>query len=214
MSVAAPTPKRDRRRPCGRGPVRARMHSGHRSSTVRAAVRLFRARVRAVSWLAFTCFASLSAAAPTSAQTTAEGTAAQGTAAEGIAAEGTAAPPEGAEALAQRLRARHARDLPRAESLRAPEALVRLRWLAERHRLLLVRARALLLLAGDPSPESRAVVLRVLDSNQAALVRAAALRATSSWPLDRDLRVRLERLAAEADPRLHGPARARLAATE
>lgn len=124
-------------------------------------------------------------------------------------ADGSTAP-AGTQALAARLRARHVRDLPRAESLRAPLDLARLRWLAEHDRWLVVRARALLLLATDGAPETHALVLRVLDSTQPAIVRAAALRATEAWPLDRGLRDRLRRLAREADPRLSEPARRRL----
>ena len=121
--------------------------------------------------------------------------------------------PEGTEALATRLRARHVRDLPRTEALRDPQDLARLRWLAEHHRWLVVRTRALLLLAHDPSADTRALVLRVLDSSAPAIVRAAALRATESWPLDATLRTRLERAAREDDPRLAEPARLRLSAT-
>jgi hypothetical protein len=73
-----------------------------------------------------------------------------------------------------------------------------------------VRTRALLLLAHDLSADTRALVLRVLDSTAPAIVRAAALRATESWPLDATLRSRLERLAREDDPRLGDPARRRL----
>jgi len=118
--------------------------------------------------------------------------------------------PAGTEALATRLRARHVRDLPRAESLRDPRDLARLRWLAEHHRWLVVRARALLLLAHDTSPDTRSLVLRVLDSSAPAIVRAAALRATTSWALDAALRARLERATREDDPRLSEPARLRL----
>lgn len=121
--------------------------------------------------------------------------------------------PEGTETLAMRLRARHVRDLPRAETLRDPADLARLRWLAEHHRRLVVRTRALLLLAHDTSPDTRALVLRVLDSSAPAIVRAAALRATEAWPLDAALRTRLERAAREDDPRLAEPARLRLSAT-
>ncbi|MCU0672657.1 MAG: hypothetical protein MUE69_07675 [Myxococcota bacterium] len=120
--------------------------------------------------------------------------------------------PEGTEALAMRLRARHVRDLPRAETLREPADLARLRWLAEHHHWLVVRTRALLLLAHDPSSDTRALVLRVLDSSAPAIVRAAAVRATQSWALDAALRSRLERLAREDDPRLGDPARRRLSA--
>lgn len=130
-------------------------------------------------------------------------------------AEGTNAAlqgaPEGTDALAMRLRARHVRDLPRAETLRDPADLARLRWLAEHHRWLVVRTRALLLLAHDPSADTRTLVLRVLDSDAPAIVRAAALRATESWTLDAALRSRLERLAREDDRRLGDPARRRLA---
>jgi len=118
--------------------------------------------------------------------------------------------PEGTDALATRLRARHARDLPRPETLRDPADLARLRWLAEHHRWLVVRTRALLLLAHDPSADTRTLVLRVLDSDAPVIVRAAALRATESWPLDATLRTRLERAAREDDPRLAEPARLRL----
>jgi hypothetical protein len=122
-------------------------------------------------------------------------------------AEGTNAAlqgaPEGTDALAMRLRARHVRDLPRAETLRDPADLARLRWLAEHHRWLVVRTRALLLLAHDPSADTRTLVLRVLDSD--------APRATESWTLDAALRSRLERLAREDDRRLGDPARRRLA---
>ncbi len=132
-------------------------------------------------------------------------------------AEGTNAAlqgaPEGTDALAMRLRARHVRDLPRAETLRDPADLARLRWLAEHHRWLVVRTRALLLLAHDPSADTRTLVLRVLDSDAPAIVRAAALRATASWPLDATLRTRLERAAREDDPRLAEPARLRLSST-
>lgn len=118
--------------------------------------------------------------------------------------------PDGTEALAMRLRARHVRDLPRPETLRDPADLARLRWLAEHHRWLVVRTRALLLLAHDPSADTRVLVLRVLDSAAPAIVRAAALRATEAWSLDAALRARLERLAREDDPRLGDPARRRL----
>jgi hypothetical protein len=120
--------------------------------------------------------------------------------------------PEGTEALAMRLRARHTRDLPRAETLRDAQDLARLRWLAEHHQWLVVRARALLLLAHDASSDTRALVLRVLDSSAPTIVRAAALRATESWVLDGALRTRLERIAREDDPRLSEPARLRLSA--
>ena len=122
--------------------------------------------------------------------------------------------PAGTDALAARLRARHVRDLPRAETLRAPLDLARLRWLAEHDRWLVVRTRALLLLGTDPAPDTRALILRVLDSTQPAIVRAAALRATEAWSLDRGLRDRLQRLAGEADPRLSEPARCRLTTPE
>lgn len=121
--------------------------------------------------------------------------------------------PAGTEALATRLRARHVRDLPRAETLRDPADLARLRWLAEHHRWLVVRTRALLLLAHDSSADTRALVLRVLDSTAPAIVRAAALRATEAWTLDGGLRTRLERAAREDDPRLAEPARLRLTET-
>lgn len=129
--------------------------------------------------------------------------------ADGAEADGSTAP-AGTQALAARLRARHVRDLPRAESLRAPLDLARLRWLAEHDRWLVVRARALLLLATDRAPETHALILRVLDSTQPVIVRAAALQATEAWPLERGLRDRLQRLAREADPRLSEPARRRL----
>ncbi|MCB9604308.1 MAG: hypothetical protein H6721_15080 [Sandaracinus sp.] len=119
--------------------------------------------------------------------------------------------PAGTETLAMRLQARHPRDVPSAERLSNDADRVRLRWLAEHHTRPLVRARALLLLASDPSAETRSLVLRVLDSHAPALVRAAALQATTTWTLDAALRARLERLAHESDPRLQRPARERLA---
>ncbi|MCA9616160.1 MAG: hypothetical protein KC586_25565 [Myxococcales bacterium] len=122
--------------------------------------------------------------------------------------------PAGTETLALRLQARHPRDVPSAERLSSDADRARLRWLAEHHTRPLVRARALLLLASDPSVETRSLVLRVLDSTAPALVRAAALRATRTWTLDAALRARLERLAHEADPRLQRPARERLAAIQ
>ena len=120
--------------------------------------------------------------------------------------------PAGAETLALRLRARHARDLPRPEDLRSEAELARLRWLAEHDRRLVVRVRALLLLVGDRSATTRALVLRVLDSNAPAMVRAAALRATTGWSIDATWRARLETWAESSDPRLRAEALARLGA--
>jgi hypothetical protein len=118
--------------------------------------------------------------------------------------------PEGSDVLAQRLLARHGRDLPRTDELADPTSVSRLRWLAEHHPRVVVRARALLLLATqEPHADTRALVLRVLDSEAPALVHAAALRACASWPLDAALRTRLRRFADHPDPRLSEPVRAR-----
>ena len=118
--------------------------------------------------------------------------------------------PAGTEALAARLRARHRRDLPAPEELADATNGVRLRWLAEHHPLAMVRARALLLLAVHPDTATRAVVLRVLDSDAPVIVRAAALRATDGWLMDDGLARRMRRLAQHADPRLAQPAQKRL----
>lgn len=117
--------------------------------------------------------------------------------------------PEGSDVLAQRLLARHTRDLPRPDEVADAVSASRLRWLAEHHPRVVVRARALLLLAPHRDPDTRALVLRVLDAEVPALVHAAALRACASWPLDAALRSRLRRFADHADPRLSGPVRAR-----
>lgn len=118
--------------------------------------------------------------------------------------------PDGTEALAGRLRARHRRDLPAAEELADATNGARLRWLAEHHPLAMVRARALLLLAVHQDTATRALVLRVLDSDAPVIVRAAALRATDGWRMDEGLARRMRRLAQHADPRLAQPARKRL----
>lgn len=118
--------------------------------------------------------------------------------------------PAGTEALAARLRARHRRDLPAPEELADATNGARLRWLAEHHPLAMVRARALLLLAVHHDAATRALVLRVLDSEEPVIVRAAALRATDGWPLEAGLARRMRRLADERDPRLAEPARKRL----
>ncbi len=120
--------------------------------------------------------------------------------------------PTGAETLALRLRARHARDLPRPAELRSEADLARLRWLAEHDRRMVVRARALLSLVGDRAVSTRALVLRVLDSGAPAMVRAAALRATTGWSIDAAWRARLETWAESSDPRLRAEALARLGA--
>jgi len=73
-----------------------------------------------------------------------------------------------------------------------------------------VRARALLLLAAHRDARTRALVLRVLDSTEPVIVRAAALRATDGWRMDAGLARRVRRLADERDPRLAEPARKRL----
>jgi hypothetical protein len=128
------------------------------------------------------------------------------------AAHGDAAPdaPAGTEALAARLRARHRRDLPAPEQLADATNGARLRWLAEHHPVVVVRTRALLLLAVHHDAATRALVLRILDGDEPAIVRAAALRATDTWPLDEGLARRLRRMARHADPRLAQPARKRL----
>lgn len=118
--------------------------------------------------------------------------------------------PAGTEALAARLRARHRSDLPTAEQLADATHGARLRWLAEHHPLALVRARALLLLAAHRDARTRALVLRVLDSTEPVIVRAAALQATDGWRMDAGLARRVRRLAEERDPRLAEPARKRL----
>lgn len=118
--------------------------------------------------------------------------------------------PTGTEALAARLRARHRRDLPAAEELADATNGARLRWLAEHHSLALVRSRALLLLAVHQDAATRALVLRVLDSDAPVIVRAAALRATDGWRMDDGLARRMRRLAQHADPRLAQPAQKRL----
>lgn len=134
----------------------------------------------------------------------------------GVARAQVAAPdafadaPAGTEALAARLRARHRSDLPTAEQLADATHGARLRWLAEHHPLALVRARALLLLAAHRDARTRALVLRVLDSTEPVIVRAAALRATDGWRMDAGLARRVRRLADERDPRLAEPARKRL----
>lgn len=86
--------------------------------------------------------------------------------------------PAGTDDLARQLRARHAEDLPQVdELLKRSHAAESLRYVANHGQLLIERQRALSLLRHFPSPETRALLIRVGGDDEALVpLRAAALR--------------------------------------
>ena len=115
-----------------------------------------------------------------------------------------AGPPGSADTLRPLLMARHAKDLPSPRSsARHDDAAAGLRWLAEHDDLVVVRARALLLLRHFPDADTEVLLLRQLDdADSHQQLRAAAVRALSGFDLDARADLRAKAAAAVKSPDL------------
>lgn len=120
--------------------------------------------------------------------------------------------PEGTEAIARLLRARHTEDLPDRDALVAhPEPEASLRWLVTNGDPMLVRVRAASTLRHFDGAETLTLLRSVyVDEAQPGNLRAAAIEGTARFRLDDVLRAELEVAAALDDPRIARAARARL----
>lgn len=124
----------------------------------------------------------------------------------------SATAPPGTERLAARLGARHTADLPTEDELaRYPDFAASLRWIATHDPRMIARARALGLLRFDDGPQTRALLLSILDAPAAhPSLRAAAIVGSGGLGLDAELRARLDRATQDPDPRVRAAAQARL----
>lgn len=112
--------------------------------------------------------------------------------------------PFAARTLAQRLRARHTRDLPAGEPI-DPHAL---RWVATHDRWMVVRARALSL-ADDASPEMRALIVPLLaEPATHPLMLCGALDASRAFVGDPEIDALRGQLQTHDDPRVRRRAEA------
>ena len=132
--------------------------------------------------------------------------------------EAFAGAPEGTATIASLLAARHAEDLPEAETLAAhANAEASLRWLAREGEGLAVRTRALMSLRFYGSEETRELLLGVLtDEGTHPALRAAAITGTGGLEFrDTDeLRVLIEAGQSSADPRVQKAATRRLSGAD
>lgn len=122
--------------------------------------------------------------------------------------------PEGTATIASLLAARHAEDLPDAETLAAHvNAEASLRWLATEGGGLAVRTRALMSLRFYASSETRELLLGVLvDPGTHPALRAAAITGTGGLSFDEagELRALVEAGQTSEDPRVQKAASTRL----
>lgn len=129
-------------------------------------------------------------------------------------ADAFASAPEGTATIASLLAARHAEDLPDADTLAAhPDAEACLRWLAREGGGLALRTRALLSLRFYGSDETRDLLLGVLaDEGTHPALRAAAITGTGGLSLEvgGELRGLVEAGQRSEDPRVHEAAARRL----
>lgn len=114
--------------------------------------------------------------------------------------------PEGTDALAQRLRARHLAELPSAEDVAAiDQAAEKLLFIEANAGLMVERQRAISLMRHVYTPEVRARLLELAGDTQAtAPVRTAALRSlvAARAPEDVEAAAVLERAKTSTDPRV------------
>ncbi len=114
--------------------------------------------------------------------------------------------PEGADAIAQWLRAYHPEDLPTAEELRKIKGSEQgLMWHAKHGNPLFVRQRALMLLRHIPSPDARALLMTsAQNANAPGGLRAGAIRGLEGHldPLQNDARDLLQDAARDEDLRI------------
>ncbi|MFK7986238.1 MAG: hypothetical protein AB8I08_09415, partial [Sandaracinaceae bacterium] len=115
-------------------------------------------------------------------------------------------------ALESLLSARHAEDLPNAETLSEhDQPAAALRHIATHHRRMVVRGRALSSLRHYGDAETRALLLQTLtDPDAHPTLVAAAARGSAGLTLDTDLRAALEQVRANDDPRITRAVDARL----
>lgn len=115
-------------------------------------------------------------------------------------------------ALESLLSARHAEDLPNAETLAEHDRpAAALRHIATHHRRMVVRGRALASLRHYQDAETRALLLETLTNPDAhPTLVAAAARGSAGLPLDADLRAALSQARTTDDPRVARAVDARL----
>ena len=110
------------------------------------------------------------------------------------------------------LKAWHSDDVPGREVFDAHEdAVVQLMELARDDAEMIVRERAMLSLSLYPeSPEAKTLLVGVVEGDEHAKLRAAALRGLGGWKADADVVALAESAKADADPRVQAAAAALL----